>query len=179
MADTPVDIVRRLLADPANPEVVRELVAADSVYVSLNFDDPDLKLIMPWCGTGHGASALLQTFTDVSRFWKINNFEILDTFGNDSRVAAFGRFTYTSAVLGKEVTSPFAVLAKVKDGKVVYTQFREDSFATARSFRAAGTWTIQSDPEGLRPVRELDLAPVGEVRNACLRQAAERHDRIV
>jgi uncharacterized protein len=89
-----------------------------------------------------------QTFTDVSRFWKINSFDVLDIFGSDGRVAAFGRFTYTSTVLGKEVTSPFAVLAKVEDGKVVYTQFMEDSFATARSFMAGGTWTIHSDPGG-------------------------------
>jgi uncharacterized protein len=148
MEETPVDIVRRLLSDPTNPEVVGELVADDSVYVSLNFEDPDLKRIMPWCGTGHGSSALLQTFTDVSRFWSINDFEILDIFGSDSRVAAFGRFTYTSAVLRQRVTSPFAVLAKVEHGKVIYTQFMEDSFATARSFRSGGAWTIQSDPDG-------------------------------
>jgi uncharacterized protein len=148
MTETPVDIVRRLLGDPTNPAVVNQLVAAESVYVSLNFDDPELKRIMPWCGTGHGSAALLQTFTDVSRFWKINDFQILDIFGSDNRVAVFGRFTYTSTVLGQEVTSPFAVLAKVEDGKVVYTQFMEDSFATARSFRSGGTWTIQSDPSG-------------------------------
>jgi hypothetical protein len=47
MADTPVDIVRRLLGDPTNPDVVNELVAAESVYVSLNFEDADLKRIMP------------------------------------------------------------------------------------------------------------------------------------
>jgi uncharacterized protein len=46
------------------------------------------------------------------------------------------------------VTSPFAVLANVENGKVVYTQFVEDSFATARSFRSGGTRTIQSDPDG-------------------------------
>jgi uncharacterized protein len=148
MADTPVDIVRRLLGDPTNPAVVNELVAENSVYVSLNFEDPDLKRIMPWCGTGHGSRALLQTFTDVSRFWSVDNFEILDIFGSDNRVAAFGTFTYTSTVLGQKVTSPFAVLAKVEDGQVVYTQFMEDSFATARSFRSGGTWTIQSDPDG-------------------------------
>jgi uncharacterized protein len=148
MTETAVEIVRRLLGDPTNPDVVNELVAEDSVYVSLNFEDPDLKRIMPWCGTGHGSQALLQTFTDVSRFWSINNFEILDIFGSDNRVAAFGTFTYTSTVLGQKVTSPFAVLAKVKDGKVVYTQFMEDSFATARSFRSGGSWTIQSDPDG-------------------------------
>jgi uncharacterized protein len=148
MKDTPVEIVRRLLGDPSNPDVVKELVAEDSVYVSLNFEDPDLKRIMPWCGTGHGSNALLQTFTDVGRFWKINNFEILDIFGSDNRVAAFGTFTYVSTVLGQEVTSPFAVFAKVENGKVTYTQFMEDSFATARSFRSGGTWTVQSDPDG-------------------------------
>jgi uncharacterized protein len=147
MNESPVDIVRRLLADPTNPDVVGELVADESVYVSLNFDDPELKRIMPWCGTGQGSGALLKTFTDVSRFWSIDNFEILDIFGNDNRVAVFGTFTYTSTVLGQEVTSPFAVLAKVENGKVVYTQFMEDSFATARSFRSGGTWTIQSDPD--------------------------------
>ena len=148
MRESPVDIVERLLADPTNPDVVQDLVAEDSVYASLNFEDPELKRIMPWCGTGHGSGALLQTFTEVSRYWSIKNFEILDIFGSNNRVAAFGTFTYTSSVLGHEVTSPFAVLAKVENGKVVYTQFMEDSFATARSFRSGGTWTIQSNPDG-------------------------------
>lgn len=148
MSESPVDIVRRLLGDPTNPDVVHELVAQDSVYVSLNFSDPDLKRIMPWWGTGHGPDALLQTFTDVSRYWSIDSFEILDIFGTGNRLAAFGTFTYTSSVLGQEVTSPFAVLAKVENGKVAYTQFMEDSFATARSFRSGGTWTIQSNPDG-------------------------------
>jgi uncharacterized protein len=116
--------------------------------VSLNFSDPDLERIMPWCGTGHGPDALLQTFTDVSRYWSIDSFEILDIFGTGNRLAAFGTFTYTSSVLGQEVASPFAVLAKVENGKVAYTQFMEDSFATARSFRSGGTWTIQSNPDG-------------------------------
>jgi uncharacterized protein len=147
-AASPVEIVSRLLADPTNPDVVNELVAEDSVYVSLNFEDADLKRVMPWAGTGHGSEALLRTFTDVSRFWAIDDFEILDIFGTQDRVAAFGRFSYTSTVLGKRVTSPFAVLARIEHGKVVYTQFMEDTFATARSFRSGGTWTIQSDPDG-------------------------------
>jgi hypothetical protein len=78
MTGTPVDIVRRVLSDPTNPAVVNELVAEDSVYVSLNYQDKDPKKIMP----------------------------------------------------------------------IVYAQFMEDSFATARSFRSAGTWTISSDPDG-------------------------------
>jgi hypothetical protein len=67
VAEPAVEVVRRLLGDPTSPDLVRELVAEDSVYVSLNFADPDLKRIMPWCGTGRGSRALLQTFTDLSR----------------------------------------------------------------------------------------------------------------
>jgi uncharacterized protein len=148
MGAEPVEIVRRLLAHPTDPDLVAELVAEDSVYVSLNFEDPELKRIMPWCGTGSGSAALLQTFTDVSRYWEIKNFEILEIFGSGDSVAAFGTFTYVSTVLNQEVTSPFAVLAKVQNGKITYTQFMEDSFATARSFRSGGTWTIQSNPDG-------------------------------
>jgi hypothetical protein len=85
VAEAAVEVVRPLLGDLTNPDLVRELVAEDCVYVSLNFADPDLKRIMPWCGTGRGSLALLQTFTDLSRFWTIDNFEILDIFGSDSR----------------------------------------------------------------------------------------------
>jgi uncharacterized protein len=86
MSESSVDIVRRLLRDPTNPDVVYELVAEDSVYVSLNFEDDDLKRIMPWCGTGQGSGALLQTFTDVSRYWSIKNFEILDILASIHRL---------------------------------------------------------------------------------------------
>ena len=146
MTGTPVDIVRRVLSDPA---VVKELVAEDSVYVSLNYQDEDLKKIMPWAGTGHGRDALRKTFSDVARHWQIEEFDLGDVFGDDSgKVAVFGRMEYRSTVLAKTVISPFAVYAEVADGKIVYAQFMEGSFATARSFRSGGTWTISSDPDG-------------------------------
>jgi uncharacterized protein len=148
MADTPVEIVRRVLSDPTNPAVVDEYVAEDSVYVSLNYEDDDLKKIMPWAGTGHGKQALLKTFTDVARYWQIEEFNLGDVFGDGERVAVFGSMKYRSTLLGKTVSSPFAVFARVSNGKITYSQFMEDTFATARSFRSGGTWTVNSDPEG-------------------------------
>jgi hypothetical protein len=50
--------------------------------------------------------------------------------------------------LGKVATSPFSILAKIKDGKIVYFQFMEDTYATASTFRVSGKWKIHSDPEG-------------------------------
>jgi hypothetical protein len=51
---TPTEVVRQFLANTTNPTIVRSLVAEDAGYVSLNYDNPDLKKILPWTGTGKG-----------------------------------------------------------------------------------------------------------------------------
>ena len=145
---SPPDIVADILANANKMEKIRPLISDDFTYVSLNYAHPNLKRIMPWCGTSHGAESLVKTFTDVGRFWHIEDFSIEDLFGAGENVAVFGRFTYTSTVLGKRVTSPFAILAKVRDGRCTYMQFMEDTLATSDSFRSGGTWTFRSDPAG-------------------------------
>lgn len=114
----------------------------------MNYENGPLKKIMPWAGTTAGTEGLVQTFIDVSRYWHIDSFTIEDSFENPDGAALFGRFTYTSTVLGKTVTSPFAVLARGKGGKLSYVQFMEDTFATARSFLERGTYHIKSNPDG-------------------------------
>ena len=93
MAMRPTEILRAILDDPTNPEVVHRLVAPDATYVSLNFDNPELQRIMPWVGTRNGPDAVLDTYTRVSRFWHNEAFEIDDLFGEGENVAVFGRFT--------------------------------------------------------------------------------------
>ncbi len=148
MTDAATEVVQALLNDPTNPEVVRRLVAPDATYVSLNFDNPELRQIMPWTGTRTGPEAVLDTYTQVSRFWHSETFEIGELFGDGGNVAVFGRFTYRSATLGKAVTSPFAILAKVSNGRITFMQFMEDTFGTASTFRSGGTATYRSDPDG-------------------------------
>ena len=142
------DIVRTLLNDPTNPEVVHRLVAPEATYVSLNFDNPELRRIMPWAGTRTGPEAVLDTYTRVNRFWRSEAFDIGELFSEGENVAVFGRFTYRSVVLEKAVTSPFAILAKVKDGRITFMQFMEDTFGTAATFRSGGVATFRSDPDG-------------------------------
>jgi len=60
----------------------------------------------------------------------------------------FGSFTYKTKTLGEEITSPFALLAKVTDGKIGYVQFLEDTFGTAGSFRASGVWNFRGVATG-------------------------------
>ena len=148
MAMAATEIVRTLLNDPTNPDVVHRLVAPDATYVSLNFDNPDLQRIMPWAGTRTGPEAVLDTYTRVNRFWRSEAFEIAELFGEGENVAVFGRFTYRSTTLGKAATSPFAILAKVRGGQIAFMQFMEDTFATASTFRSGGAATYRSDPDG-------------------------------
>jgi hypothetical protein len=150
---SPTEILSAILDKPTDIDHVQSLVTPDVTYVSLNCNNPDLKRIMPWCGTSRGPESIVKTFVDVSRYWEVQSFEPEALFGADGYAAMFGRFTYKSAVLSKVVTSPFAVFAKCKDGRCSYLQFMEDTFATAASFRSGGTWTFQSNPNG----EEVDI----------------------
>ena len=147
---SPTEILSAILDKPTDIDHVRSLVTPDITYVSLNYSNPDLKRVMPWCGTSRGPESIVKTFVDVSRYWEVQSFEPEALFGTDSYAAMFGRFTYKSAVLSKVVTSPFAVFAKCKDGRCSYLQFMEDTFATGASFRSGGTWTFQSNLNGER-----------------------------
>jgi ketosteroid isomerase-like protein len=141
-------VLSAILANPTDIDNVRSLVTEDVEYVSLNYDNPDLKRIMPWAGTSRGAQSIVQTFEDVGRFWNVQSFERDALFGSGDFAALFGKFTYESTVLKKSVTSPFAVFAKVANGRCSYLQFMEDTFATGASFKKEGSWTFVSDPLG-------------------------------
>jgi hypothetical protein len=145
---SPMEIINRILENPKDIKNVRSLTTKDVTYVSLNYSNPDLKKIMPWCGTSHGPQSIVKTFVDVGRFWKVKSFEKEAMFSDGENVAIFGRFTYESTVLSKTVISPFAVFAKVHNGRCSYMQFMEDTLATSASFRSGGKWIFHSDPQG-------------------------------
>ena len=149
MPKTPVEVVLAILDDPTNLDAMRALVAPDATYVSLNDDNPDLKRLMPWAGTSRaGPQAIIDTYRRVGRYWSNEGFAVEDVVGDHDRAAVFGRFTYRSTTLGKAVTSPFAILARVSDGRVTHMRFMEDTFATAASFRVGGEAVYRADPDG-------------------------------
>jgi hypothetical protein len=87
-------------------------------------------------------------FVAILRFWKTLDFKVTDTIEQGNRVALFGSFTHTSNATGKEITSPFALLARFEGDKVAYIQFLEDSYGTAGSFKTGGATKFHSDPSG-------------------------------
>jgi uncharacterized protein len=144
----PTEVMAAILENPTDMDHVRSLTSEQVEYVSLNYDNPDLKKLMPWCGTQYGPESIVKTFVDVGNFWHKESLDVEALFGADENVAIFGRFTYRSTALGKQVTTPFAIFAKVINGKCIYMQFMEDTFATSASFRSGGEWTFRSNPNG-------------------------------
>ena len=158
-------VLQQLLQNTSNLEVLQQLMTPDATYVSLNFDNPELKKIEPWAGTHRGPQALPDVFGAIQRFWKTLDFKVTDTIEQGSRVsdlevkvtdtieqgsrvALFGTFTYKSNATGKEITSPFSLLARFEGDKVAYLQFLEDSYGTAGSFKTGGATRFHSDPSG-------------------------------
>lgn len=147
---TPIDVIKEFLENTAPDKVdaaARRLVAPDATYVSLNFDNPELKKIEPWAGTSKGPEGFSSTFARVARYWTIEDFQVSDIFGTDDNVAVFGTFTYRSVAVGTSFRSPFSIHAKVRNGKIDYFQFMEDTYASAASFRQSGSWTVKTDPD--------------------------------
>jgi ketosteroid isomerase-like protein len=145
---TPLEVVQTLFSNPTNIEHVRSLTTEDVTYVSLNFDNPELHKVLPWAGTNRGPQSIVDAFNGIGRVWETKAFEIRDVTANEHSVAMFGSFTYKTRTLGKEITSPFALLDKVTDDKISYLQFLEDTFGTPASFRAAGTWHFRGIATG-------------------------------
>ncbi len=145
-----LEVVKEFLANTAPDKVgpaAKRLVASDATYVSLNFDNPELKKIEPWAGTSKGPDGFSNTFSRVAKYWKIEDFKVTDMFGSGENVAVFGTFTYRSVAVGTSFRSPFSILAKVKNGKIHYFQFMEDTYASAASFRQSGSWIVKTDPD--------------------------------
>jgi hypothetical protein len=137
-----VETVKYLLANATNKEAVESACTPNVTYVSLCYDNPPLKQLMPYAGRHdeEGPSAILFTFTTVNKIWQNEDFQIEAIFGEGEHVAVFGHFTYRSNPLGKAYQSPFNVWCRLNgDGKVYYMQFMEDTFGTARTFEDEST----------------------------------------
>jgi len=148
MSNNLTAVLQALLQNTSNVTVLGQRMTPDATYVSLNFDNPELKKIMPWTGTHQGPQALPDVFAAMQRFWKTLDFKVTDTLEQGNRVALFGTFTYKSIATGTEITSPFGVLARFEGEKIAYIQFLEDSYGTAGSFKTGGATRFHSDPSG-------------------------------
>jgi uncharacterized protein len=104
-------LYNRSFRNPTNIEHVRGLTTEDVTYVSLNFDNPELRKVLPWAGTNRGPQSIVDAFNGIGRVWETKAFEVRDVIVNAHSVALFGSFTYKTRTVGKEITSPFSLRA--------------------------------------------------------------------
>ena len=83
----------------------------------------------------------------------------------------FGSFIYRGRESGKEITSPFSILAKVKDGKITYVQSLEDTFARREGSAA------QRFGEGLGGAHDVMLLGLTRRLRSCGTSIAGRRGR--
>jgi ketosteroid isomerase-like protein len=131
MTSSPAQVIQSLLTKPTDPTHVKSLTTPDVTYVSLSENNPELKRYLPWTGTNKGPDSIVKTFEGIGRTWETKAFEVREVIEQGETVAMFGSFTYRGRKSGKEITSPFSLLAHVKEGKVSYIKFLEDTFGTA------------------------------------------------
>jgi ketosteroid isomerase-like protein len=131
MTTSAVQVLQTLLAKPTDLANVKSVTTADVTYVSLSESNPELKRYLPWTGTNKGPESIVRAFEGIGEAWETRAFEVRDVLENGDTAAMFGSFTYRGRKSGKDVTSPFSLLAKLKDGKIHYVQFLEDTFGTS------------------------------------------------
>ena len=148
MSTNLIAVLQEVLQNTSNLKALRQLMTPDVTYVSLNFENSELKKIEPWAGTHKGPQELADVFVAIQRCWKTLDFKVTDTIEQGHRVAFFGSFTYKSNVTAREITSPYALLARFEGDKIAYLQFLEDSYGTAGSFKTGGATRFHSDPSG-------------------------------
>ena len=136
MTDSPAQVIQTLLTKPTDLQHVRSLTTRDVTYVSLSEDNPELKRYLPWTGVNTGPDSIVTAFVGIGRAWDTKAFEVRHVIEQGDKVAMLGSFTYVGRDTGKEVTSLFSLFAEVRDGKVSYIQFLEDTFATSRTVKA-------------------------------------------
>lgn len=108
---------------------VQSLMSPDMVWH--NEGDPSL----PWIGHWKGKEAVLgflKTFSEnlQTTAWKTEN-----AFASGDTAAFFGTMNAKLIKSGKETGSfTFALRVKVKDGKIVFWNWFEDSFAVSKAY---------------------------------------------
>lgn len=103
---------------------------------------------MPWAGTAQGPQSVVDTYTQVGKYWTSKELTITDRLETGDRAAVFGHFTYESKTQQKTIKSPFCINVRIVDERIAYMQFMENTFGTASTFKEGGRWQLQSNPDG-------------------------------
>lgn len=129
---------------------IPKLFTDDAEYVCFARDQmsPETKFAIPWAGLWKGHQGIIEFQTLLNENFEVRGFEDHTYIEQDSRVAMFGVLSFTARATKRDVDSDMAALAKLRDDRIEYYHFYEDTFAIAHSFRTGGQWTVDNGPKG-------------------------------
>ena len=110
-------------------EGMAALMAEDMVWQ--NEGDKSL----PWIGRWEGKEAIFGFLGTFSENVEVTHWENQDAFASGDTVAVFGRMKLKTTVSGLETDEfTFALRAKVRNGKLVFWNWFEDSYALSQAY---------------------------------------------
>lgn len=127
-----------------DPQAVDRYFAEDVEYVPISRNNPELTAIMPWIGLKHGLDGVKGVFGQILENVDVLEYKTDVSFGEGESAAAFGTFKYRAKKTGRTVDSDWAIHAAMRDGKIVYFHFYEDSYVLASAFRHGGGWDVEN-----------------------------------
>lgn len=120
MRNNPVEIVRHLLESPACKTTLSTTVSNDAVLVTPDSVPPPAELLTDDpAGPEH---QLVDTAVALFHGSATRRVSVVSMFGADGNVAAFGTITEVGNS-GEDVTSPFSLWVKVRNGRITYMQY--------------------------------------------------------
>ncbi|EKJ94814.1 hypothetical protein C241_16033 [Bradyrhizobium lupini HPC(L)] len=87
---SPLAVLQSILSNPTDLQFVKQFTTDDFIYVSLNYEHPELKRIMPWAGTNEGTKGWFRpsSMSDVTGRRITSRFRILSKTATAQRSSA-------------------------------------------------------------------------------------------
>lgn len=106
------------------------LVDPQAVFISTN---PVANPRNPLHGTFIGKDGAKAFFGGFSSLLEPGDFQVTAAFEDEEHAAFYGTLRHTARATGKEFASDWALIGRVKDGKIVLYHFYEDSEALLKA----------------------------------------------
>jgi ketosteroid isomerase-like protein len=100
---------------------------------------------LPWLGIYRGREALKGFLAHMHRNLEVFAFGPREVISEENKAAAFGWFRLRSLSTGRTADISYSILFELRDGLIVRYHFLENTFDVAATFRAGGSWSLDTD----------------------------------
>jgi ketosteroid isomerase-like protein len=121
-AEENIQIAKKAYADFGRGDIPAMLAAVDENVVWIT---PDIGQAPG--GTYRGRAGVAQFFQQVSETWEFQAFEPREYIASGDRLVVLGSYAFTSRATGRSGSCEWAMVWKVRDGKVVHFQEYTDT----------------------------------------------------